>query len=221
MPGKRDIKKSISVKEQRRARKHKAAARDIFFAAARVINKNHSTSLEKVAEELGGTRGTIYYYFKTKGELLYKMQSYLHDQVKKALEPIIQDERLSELQKLKKAIFAYSVVELEHHELVRALWSDASLYEQPPKMREATMQRVNYFYEQIEKLIIDACQAEELRTINTKVAARMIINMPDAICRWYQVGSGKLTAKQIADYIIEVVFWGFFLPYRGVRRQIR
>lgn len=201
-----------SLKEQRRYVKHKAASREIFIAAARAINKNHTTSLASVAEELGGTRGTIYYYFKTKGELLYKMQQYLHEQVAAAIKPIISDEHLPALTRLKKAMHAFTLVELEHNELVRALWTDASLYEQPPRLREMTMKRIDSFYEQMETLILEVCREENLRIIDIKAAARMIFSIPDTICRWYQPASGKLSARKIADYLTAAISWGFFMP---------
>jgi len=201
-----------SHKYKRRVNRRNEATKEIFFAAARAINKNHTISLANMAEELGGTRGTIYYYFKTKGDLLYQMQNYVHTQIAKAIEPILQNKNMTALQKLKKVLYTYTLVQLEYYELVRALWTDATLYTQPPKLRMETIRRVHHFNSQIVALITDICKEENLKSVDAKVVARIIFSIPDAICRWYQTGTGKLSAKQIANYLTTSIFWGFFLP---------
>ena len=205
------VKSMDQRKKQRLAFKRETAAQQIYFAAARAINNNHSSipGMEQIARELGGSRGILYYYFNSKGELLHKMQVYLHDQIAGVLDPIGEDASLPPRKKLEKVIRGYSTVVLENYDLVRALWTDASMYEQPARLRARIMIRVSKFYRRLEEIIDEACKSENLKCPDSRVAARLIMALPDSVCRWYEPDRG-LTADQITDYLVQSVFRGFF-----------
>jgi AcrR family transcriptional regulator len=201
-------------KKLRLATKYNSVTKEIYFAAAKAINKNHASipGMEQIAKELGGSRGILYYYFDSKGELLHKMQCYVHEQLDKALKPIGMDNSLTPRQKLERVIRTYTLVLLDNADLVRALWTDASLYEQPPKMRAVIVRRARGFYKQFEDLIAQTCGSEGLICSDKGAATRLIMSMADAICRWYRNDNGKLTAEQVADYLVSSVFAGFLVP---------
>src|SRR5690606_12848613 len=57
--------------------KSAARRRDILRAAARVFTANgyFATTMDQIAQELGLTKGVVYYYFRSKEEILFEIVS--------------------------------------------------------------------------------------------------------------------------------------------------
>ena len=51
----------------------------VYEAVARVLMKHRSGTftLDEVAAEIGVTKGVIYYYFHSRGEMLYQLNKYI------------------------------------------------------------------------------------------------------------------------------------------------
>jgi AcrR family transcriptional regulator len=70
----------------------------IYEATAKLLDNNNTStlSLDDITYVMGSTKGKIYYYFKTKSDLLYQLRMYVLDLAEEAINPILNDNKLSE-----------------------------------------------------------------------------------------------------------------------------
>lgn len=184
---------------------------EILEAAARAIVKNPSKghTLDEISSMIGSTRGKIYYYFKSRGDMLYQLQMYGYELVGASLVGIYENPNLTPRERLMLVIEHHTRVICEHWQIWRALWTDIAL-------REAETGRVRIIarnrkkYENTFAQLIDAvCRTEGYKCFDTKVAARITINTINSIGRWYK-SNGPVKADDIADYIVKSTFNGIF-----------
>ena len=102
-------------------------ARELFFTKG-----YKQTSIESIIKKIGVAKGTFYYYFKSKEDLLdkltYKMSKKILEEVKK----IVEKDDLNAIDKLNKAYAVAGSVKLENIELLKVLlkafYNDRNLF---------------------------------------------------------------------------------------------
>lgn len=103
------------------------AAQDLFFTKG-----YKQTSIESIIKKIGVAKGTFYYYFKSKEDLLdkltYKMSKKILEEVKK----IVEKDDLNAIEKLNQAYAVAGSVKLENIELLKVLlkafYNDRNLF---------------------------------------------------------------------------------------------
>jgi AcrR family transcriptional regulator len=197
-------------------RKSTKRQEEIFEAIAKVMLNEHSgiLSLDEIASTMGASKGTIYYYFKTKGEMLYRMTVYISRALGEAVVPILNDKTIAPKKRLAKAIYTHMRVAANNSQLVRATWTDATMREMPANLRMVvTRTRHNYEREFI-KLIREILEAENWSCGSVKIAMRMIFGIINSATMWYR-DDGELSGEEISDYIVRCVFGGIFYKENG------
>lgn len=103
------------------------AAQELFFTKG-----YKQTSIESIIKKIGVAKGTFYYYFKSKEDLLdkltYKMSKKILEEVKK----IVEKDDLNAIDKLNQAYAVARSVKLENMELLKVLlkafYNDRNLF---------------------------------------------------------------------------------------------
>lgn len=103
------------------------AAQELFFTKG-----YKQTSIESIIKKIGVAKGTFYYYFKSKEDLLdkltYKMSKKILEEVKK----IVEKDDLNAIDKLNQAYAVAGSVKLENIELLKVLlkafYNDRNLF---------------------------------------------------------------------------------------------
>lgn len=103
------------------------AAQELFFTKG-----YKQTSIESIIKKIGVAKGTFYYYFKSKEDLLdkltYKMSKKILEEVKK----IVEKDDLNAIDKLNQAYAVAGSVKLENMELLKVLlkafYNDRNLF---------------------------------------------------------------------------------------------
>ncbi len=187
----------------------------IFYAAAHVMVNNGSFdfTMEEVANKLQGTKGTLYYYFKSKSELLYAMQIYAFDMLDKAMsEAQMKDiEQLNPCEYLKANLIAYGEVFFENWELMRALWTDTALYGAPPELKRVITRRRRQFEEKYSVCIADAYQYKGLSCPYPDILAKLALGQYTSISRWYRQRRKGIAPKEMAKIVSQMILEGIYL----------
>ena len=187
----------------------------VYDAVVKTLLKRRSGSftLDEIAAQIGGSKGIIYYYFKSKGDLLYKLNLYFWGFIEDSLNSFVDNPNLSPRTKLTTLISNYVIASCEHWQLSSVLWSDIALGEVTiGQARSITRTRRDYI-RYIASLIEEIIKEEQLEKVNSKVAALMIFGLIVYVSTWYKKG-GSLSAEDVADYAVKMTFQGIISKKR-------
>lgn len=123
-------KRVVSVNEgtvKRRQIMHDLIKSEIFNAVIDVMEKRNWSviSIDEIASEIGGSRGTVYHYFKNKSELMSAMWLYLHRKFTEILAPIYHDDGLEPEEKLSRYIYFYVKLMCLNWRMTKVIWTNA------------------------------------------------------------------------------------------------
>lgn len=188
-------KKSQEAGEKKRARLTQKA---IVETAAELFARQGfgATSLDDIAEQLGATKGALYYHVKNKEEILRLIYLMILNASEEPLRRIA-EANLPPEQKLGQAI--------EHHAMVAANRSPAMtvFYREQhhlsgPFAREILLRKKAYerYFEQI---ITEGQESGRFAAdLDPKIAAFGLLGMCNWLSQWYRPG-GQYSPRQIAE----------------------
>lgn len=110
----------------------------VLEAAVQVLAKEGAQrfTTARVAERAGVSVGSLYQYFPNKGAILFRLQRDEWSRTAAALRSILEDVRLSPVERLRALVHAFLRSECEEAELRRALHDAAPLYRDTPEAQE-------------------------------------------------------------------------------------
>jgi len=196
---------------------HKSRSMDqkirIFESAATEMIKSGSLNItmDNIAAGLKGTKGTLYYYFKSKGELFYAMQKHAYDLMEGAVYKAMEaNAHLPALEKAELFLKTHCKVFLDNLDLWYALWTDIAFQESPPQYKRVLTRRRRK-YEETLQLIIEQIAAEKgIGIQEPKLSAMMILAMLNSIPRWYRKTSKGISPEQMAELATKRALYGLF-----------
>lgn len=206
----KDVKKNSGDKDYKKRKRHLIVP-EIFVAVADAWLKRgakKSISMEDIAREMGGTTGILYYYFESKGDMMNQMQKYLFGLLGEAVKPFFGNQSLPARERLEKGLRAHIMVNCQHWEIARVLWTDYAWDLQPPNLVKVNKAGRTKYNNMIKGLLDEICEAEGLDPSANKVKVRLFFGMIDQIWGWYTEGKGY-TGDQIADMTVRYIMDGF------------
>lgn len=183
---------------------------EVFEAIARVMVERGSgiMTLDEIASKIGATKGKLYYYFRTKDEMLYRMQMHVYKLIMQSVLPILNDKSsISPRERLGKSIGAHILVVCTHLQQARAIWMDLDLRETPEELRKVMSRTRKLFESRIRKLIEDIISSEDLEPLDAKIVMLMMFGLIGSVSLWYRK-DGYFTPEQMSDYIVGCVLDG-------------
>jgi AcrR family transcriptional regulator len=166
-------------------------------------------TLDDISRGIDGTKGTIYYFFKSKGDMLYKMNLYGFELLEQAVNPIFSDGSLPPVERLEKVVRAHTLVACRHWQLWRAILNEVTVRETSPGGLRALGRKGKKYEKDVAQLVEAVTQAEGWKQVDSDLVTRFIFGVINSIARWYRDG-GKYTAEDMADYAVQCVFEGGF-----------
>jgi len=197
----RKMSKDPARSEQQRQKVYDAVVKTLFK------RRSGSFTLDEIATKIGGSKGIIYYYFKSKGDLLYKLNLYFWSFVQESFNRFTDNTDLTAREKLTGLIRNYIIVSCEHWQLSSVLWSDIALGDVTPGQARAITRSRRSYIRFIAGLVEDIIREEKLEKVNPKVAALMIFGLIVYVPTWYK-GDGILSPEDIAGYAVKMTFQG-------------
>ena len=197
-----------------RARQREFKRQAVLHAAAQLFNERgfHATSLDDIAERLHVTKPTLYYYVKSKDDILLEC-------VRAAL-GMMQDEIAAvrraggrALDQLVACMRVYAIIVTQ--EFGRCV---VRIGEDPlpaPLKRELRSLKAGIDHE-FRRLLAEAMEEGSVQPCDPKMAAFMVAGALSWVARWYRP-DGELTAEEIADQGITLLLNGLVTKRRSTR----
>jgi len=182
---------------------------EIFRAAARAAEKKNFDviSMDDVARELGGSKGTIYYYFKSKDALIGAMVIHVYSSIETALMPIFLDKSLSASEKLAKVSKQEIILLLNDWSMQRALWTNTWWAALNKKDFQRVMKMRKIHRKTMADLISEITRGKNEKPQMLKHKARLVMGLIESIVGWYRP-DGSYTPEELADTAVEMIFNG-------------
>jgi AcrR family transcriptional regulator len=188
---------------------------DILNAAARAFMRQGfaATSLDRVSDEIGSTKGAIYYYYRSKSELFFAVHRRGMELTQAAIRPSFET-AASARARLHGMAVAHTILVIDHLPYLRVIAQGLELHllERTNESERAELADVAALREANENLYIrvirDGVASGEFRSVDAKLAAKPLLGALNWTSRWYQPRPGetqaakKRLAESIADFVV-------------------
>ena len=194
----------MALREQKTARKKE----EIIQAAVSVfMEKGYTgTTMEDVAANLLMTKGSVYYYFKDKQELLYQSQKMLLEKSIENIEAIKQAQDLPVIERLRKSMIVhlkYLISERSGFETM----VDPERYFAETQVEKIIKLRNNY-EKNFDQLITEGIEGNVFASLDIKIVRNIILGAMNWVIQWYSPKGEKDEsdiAELISDYLLRIL----------------
>ncbi|MFD1039833.1 TetR family transcriptional regulator [Virgibacillus byunsanensis] len=179
----------------------------ILFSAIGIVNKKGyaGATMEDIAAELLMTKGSLYYYFKNKSDLMYQCHNFVLSQASEDLERILNGEGSTKeiLFKMVATHIDYAIEEKETFNLI--MEPKRFFNEEQLKLVLELRKRYEGLFDQI---ISRGIQERIFSTEEPTIARMIILGAMNWIQQWYKP-KGRLSKEELveiySDYIIKIL----------------
>jgi AcrR family transcriptional regulator len=215
----RGLEMPREAKKQLRAelasRKHSVVRDEILIAAARLFAERgfRAVTMDDIARSLEYVKSVIYYYFKSKNEILWQIYCRSFEKFSGDIEAI-RDEKMSSEAGLAKMIRAHALNVMKNRDGTAIYISEES--ELNPQQRQQ-LSRMKRSYDAVFESVYQRGVAEGVfRDVPPHVAVGGILGMCNSLHVWYNE-KGSLSAEQIADYFVILLSIGYKVDNRSAQ----
>ena len=190
---------------------------EILDAAARAFMRQGfaATSLDRVSDEIGSTKGAIYYYYRSKSDLFFAVHRRAMELTEAAIRPPF-EAKVSARERLHKMAVAHTLLMMDELPYLRvaAQGLELHLLERTNEDERAELAEVGALREANEFLYIraikDGISAGELRPVDARFIAKPLLGALNWTSRWYHPRPGETAAarKRMAELIADFVVAG-------------
>ncbi len=174
----------------------------IYRIAAKLIHKQgfDATSMSAIADAAELTKAGLYYYVKSKKELLFKITSLAMDLLEKH---VVEPARgvKEPLDRLRAIVLQHSYL-LTHETGALAILTDEVAGLEPGD-RKIIVARKRSDFDLVRSTLEELRSDGRLRAVDTTVAAFSLLGMVMWIARWYSA-EGPLSRDRVAEDIAEI-----------------
>ena len=180
---------------------------EIITVAAQLFKAKgyRATTLEDIAAAVGMLKGSLYYYIRSKEELLYLV---VRDPIRQAyntLEDIVRSDA-PVTTKISQAIANHMTLFHEHYPHIAVYLHD--FHNLTQKLQQNAIETPKHYQRLWADLLQKGVDAGELRAdLDVKVTGYAILGMCNWVYRWYNP-EGTLSAEAIADIFTKLALEG-------------
>lgn len=189
-----------------------AVARDLFFTRGFA-----TASMRDLAAGIGLTQAAIYYYFKSKDEILFALvdafTELLHEELQRALQ-----EADDPVAGLRRAVRTHILLTRTHYREIKLVTEDRRLL--GPAYTERVRQRELSIYALYRTRVTELTAVGLCRPLEPAVVVFNMLGLINFIFRWYRP-DGLLALEEIADQTAELLTKGMLAdaPPAATRRK--
>ncbi|MCM3766266.1 TetR/AcrR family transcriptional regulator [Neobacillus niacini] len=157
----------------------------------------HAVTVEEVASRLLMTKGSVYYYFNDKEDLLYQSIRMLMEQTIDKIRSVLEEE-ITIVEKLKKAIVQHTISIISE----RSGFSISIRLEQifTGRYLEELIQLREEYSEDFDTLLEKGMEEGLFISTNVKVVRNLIFGAMNGVVQWYSQ-EGEMDKKEFAEMI--------------------
>jgi AcrR family transcriptional regulator len=177
----------------------------VLLTAARLFSERgyHGTSLELVADDLGITRPTVYYYFKSKDDILFECVRLALKTIQEATQ-VVAKQRGTAAERLRAALVKYAEIMMADFGRCLVLVGEDPL---PPQSRAKLRKLMSDVDLTLRELVQQSVTEGSYVTPDVKLATFAVAGSLNSIARWYRPG-GALQPTQIAESFVGTLING-------------
>ncbi|WP_209123453.1 TetR/AcrR family transcriptional regulator [Alkalihalobacillus sp. BA299] len=175
----------------------------ILASAIDIINRRgySGATMEEIAAELLMTKGSLYYYFKNKSDLMYQCHNFVLSQAIEELERILNGNG-SVKEILHKMVAAHIEYAVEDKETFNIIMEPKRFYK---REQVHLVLKLRKSYENLFAQIISrGIESGEFTAKEPSIARMIILGAMNWIQQWYKP-DGKLSKEQLTDLYSEYV----------------
>ena len=193
----------MSLREKKAEKKKE----EIIQSALSIIAEKgyHATTMEDIAAKLLMTKGSVYYYFKDKQDLLFKSQKMLLEQSIQNIEEIMA-EALPITKKLQKVMVVHTDF-LITERTGFAMGARPDQFFVGEQLKEVISLRQKYSH-YIDNLITQGIDSGYFVEVDIKIVRNIILGAMNYVIDWYSPEGSKnknQLAKSISDYLLRIL----------------
>ncbi|PKN44068.1 MAG: hypothetical protein CVU59_12615 [Deltaproteobacteria bacterium HGW-Deltaproteobacteria-17] len=180
--------------------------REILSVSARLFKEKgyRATAMEDIARELHITKPALYYYIRSKHDLLYSIIDEAIGQLMQGLERIrdsgdAPDEKLRQLISWQVNMFS------RYGDFTNVYLANEAELE--PVRREYVRERSREYEKLYRQVLQEGMGTGRFRAMEVNTAVRAISGMCNWLSAWYS-GNGKMSADEIAGVFFDLVMGG-------------
>lgn len=181
--------------------------KDILLSAIKIVNLKgyQGATMEEIAAELLMTKGSLYYYFKNKEDLIFQCHELILSQAMEELQAHLEKE-ISFEEKLRNMIVTHIDYAIEENEMFNMLIKPGETFslEQLNPILVKRQVYASYF----DQVIQGGIEAKEFTITEPQIARMILIGSMNWIQQWYSP-DGRKTKEELqeiyADYLLKVM----------------
>jgi AcrR family transcriptional regulator len=177
------------VRVRRRDGEVLAAATGVFYRRGYA-----NATVQDVADALGMLKGSLYYYIKSKEELLYRITAGVHDDVDVLMRAVMERADLSPLERIEEFVRRQVEYNIRNLEAISVYHHD--MHHLSKDLRREVFGRRRRVEAMVISLLEEAQQAGEIdRDMDPVILSQSIFATVIWIYRWYRPSAGISVAK--------------------------
>jgi len=206
----------MSSKKNYREIRYQEKKISILQSAARFFSLKgyEKATLEEIANELNMTKGSLYYYIKSKEDMLFQCHMKALEEANKVLDLVNQSDLSTEL-KMRNAIVGHIKVITEEF-VVGTLRQQELLL--PKHMQERVIRERDKFETNFLKILTEGIKEQVFQEKDVKMRAYAILGAINWIPRWYSP-NGNLTPEEIGDAMATYLINGLGISVGALMRR--
>ena len=191
---------------------------EIINVSARLFSKKdyRATTLDDIAAELGITKAALYYYIKSKHDILYAICKTAINQYKQGIEEIVSTEKGPQ-ERMRDIIFLNVNIFSKSGDIINVYLSEEDKLP-PAKRRYITKQR-REIERIIRSLIEQAIEEGVFRDLDVPMITRAIFGMTNWLGKWYRK-NGEYSADEIAQIFYDLIMRGCLKEEKRGKRAL-
>jgi len=160
----------------------------------------HSTSMREIARELGMNQSSLYHYFSSKEDILFKLMNDAIDDVFVTLEDIYAADLLPE-DKLKRVLDSYIRSYAGDQERLILLVNEMNSLND--KYRHILVEKQRRYVQLIKSILSELVGESKMKKIDPTVAIFAFFGMVHYTIKWYHK-DGPITLDELAKLFVEI-----------------
>jgi TetR/AcrR family transcriptional regulator, cholesterol catabolism regulator len=205
-------------RQELKARKQAYVQEEILLSAVGLFARRgfRAVTIDEIASNLGYSKSVVYYYFKSKSEILWQVFARCFEDYFRMISAV------TSLELGPRETLSNLIMEHAQHVMQRPEWN-AIYYRDESELSEAQRRQMSMkkreYDAKLELIYADGVSKGEFKDIPPGIAVRAILGMCNSLYTWYKP-EGALPAATIAEHYVSMLMDGFTdsaQPTRGAR----
>lgn len=164
----------------------------------------HATTLDEIAEKVGVTQAALYYYFKSKAEIVELVIQSIIKRMEDAIN--VSESDLSSKEKLREFITYHIQYAAEHRNDSKILFEQIDTL--PMKTREFVRRKEKADDEALQNILKQGVEGGNFALEDIKIVSYGILGICNWVYRWYKP-EGRLTIEEITNILVNLLENGY------------